>query len=73
MNRTLRNGAEILAIDFVAQVVLAKVNKGIANDVEYITWQFNTGIDGLETFWGHYFLNDYPNAKADFLVRSAGV
>ena len=71
INRNLKNGAVILAIDYISKVVLA-VNEGVHHS-EYITWQFNTRDGYIDTFWGHYYMDDYPNAKADFLVRSANL
>ena len=64
MNLTnkLPNGAYILAIDYVAGVVLASTGR------DYVTWQFG-GNDLASTYWGHYFGNDILEAKADYKKR----
>jgi hypothetical protein len=61
MNNTLPNGAEILAIDRTAGIVLA-----FFRDSEYVTW----GIDRKDNaYWGHYFDGDIVAATKDFEAR----
>jgi hypothetical protein len=69
IDRRLRNGANIVAIDFDSRVILAKYD---GNHDEWITWSFSEFDGIIECFWGHYFKYK-SDAKADFLVRSANL
>jgi len=65
MNRTLPNGALIIAIDFDAGVVLAQ------SENDYVTWSFYNQ-DLSSTASGHYFGNsdaDQAEARADYVER----
>jgi len=67
---TLPNGCKIIAIDHLAEVVLAgNIDKPhIEGGVEYVTWDFYRG-DLRSTSNGHYFGADYKEATEDFAKR----
>jgi hypothetical protein len=71
----LKNGADILAIDYEAGVVLAKRGgTGSNNAPEYITWGFSnesgcSDSSSIECYWGHYFNDDYHEARQDYIER----
>jgi hypothetical protein len=61
MNEILPNGAEVLAIDRTAGIVLAKFRGR-----EFVTW----GLDRKDNcFWGHYFDENIVAASKDFEAR----
>jgi hypothetical protein len=63
IGNTLPNGAEILAIDRTASIVLAKFR-----DREFVTWC----IDRKDNcYWGHYFDEDIVSAGISFKERVA--
>ncbi len=63
---TLPNGATILAIDYLAGVVLA-VNEGL-HDHEFITWEFYRG-DLASTSTGYYYGVYLDEAREGYAER----
>ena len=57
----LKNGAEIINMDSIAGIVLAKFR-----GFEYVTW--NVDADG-NAYWGHYFNDDLNAARIDYADR----
>ncbi len=66
--KILPNGAEIIAINYGRQIVLAD-NRPEGEEPEYVTWTWNTEQGLRSTCWGHYFGSDIIEAENDFHER----